>query len=164
MASTLSTIQPPVDLILKNLAVLPALALDTTSPISQFVQKLLSNQGFFVAALTSEGMPQVVVMKFSIYEQLHALVDLLPSMFGMIQLHKTVAASMADLLLRNVIVMGIGTVLTIISVYKTAQIITRDNQDNKAYPWIALAVVSTRVIYHSIEMTYEIARGLQAMA
>jgi hypothetical protein len=109
-------------------------------------------------------MPQVVVMKFSIYEQLHDLVKLLPGMFSMIQIHKAVAASLADLLLRNIILMGAGTVLTIAGVYKIAQIITRGNKNDKTFQWTAIASVGIGTISYSMLMTYEVARGLQAMA
>ena len=170
---SLSTIQPQIDAMLKLFTTLPTVAIDTTSHVSQFVQQLLSIPGFFAAAVTSEGKPQVVVMNFSFYEKICKMVGMLPTMFAKIQVQEGIAAGAAKQLDFNVTCMVVGTALTIVGVYKTAQALTRWNYMAKNYDkanrwntikWKTVVLAGIVAIGYSMLMTHKVARGLQDIA
>ncbi|HEX4840034.1 MAG TPA: hypothetical protein VFU89_06295 [Rhabdochlamydiaceae bacterium] len=170
MSSNLSTIQPQIDALVKLITSLPAVSIDPTSTISQFFQQLLSTEKFFAAAVVADKKLQAVIMSVSAYEQTCSLINSLPKMFSLVEIGKAMAAVGAQQLNRNVVWMGVGTVLTIVGVYKAAEVLTHqiyeqspDKKDN-GYRWKIVAIVGIGAIVFSMFMTHKVAIGLREIA
>jgi|GEM_PF-1656100 len=91
-------------------------------------------------------------------------------MFSLVEIGKAIAAGSAQQLNHNVVWMGVGTVLAIVGVYKTAQVLTRQpykkniGQKDNAYRWKIVALVGIGAIVYSMFMTHKVAIGLREIA
>lgn len=171
MSSNLSTIQPQIDALVKLITTLPIASIEPTSTISNFFQQLLSTEKFFAAAVVADKKLQAVIMSPSAYEQTCSLINSLSKMFSLVEIGKAIAAGSVQQLNCNVVLMGVGTVLTIVGVYKTAQILTRQSyqkknngQKDNAYRWKFVVLAGIGAIVFSMFMTHKVALGLREIA